>query len=169
MVKTFSTNSTRRSFTCSCFQTATREIFARSLKVSLPTWLIVTSFRSIRVCVRSSKRRTTSPSSCDPITILHSFRPRSRSMVRESICIELLKDKAMITDKELDKTFYEIQVKGYLDARWNELFEGMTIAWNHNVTTISGMVADQAALHGLLARVRDYGLVLISIKSTEHG
>jgi len=71
----------------------------------------------------------------------------------------------MITDKELDKTFYEIQVKGYLDARWIELFEGMTIAWKNNVTTISGMVADQAALHGLLARVRDYGLTLISIKS----
>lgn len=71
----------------------------------------------------------------------------------------------MINEKEIDRTFYEIQVKGYLDARWNELFEGMTIAWKNNVTTISGMVADQAALHGLLARVRDYGLVLISIKS----
>ena len=72
----------------------------------------------------------------------------------------------MIREKELDKTFYEIQVKGYLDARWNELFEGMNIAWQNNVTTISGMVADQAALHGLLARVRDYGLVLISIRSS---
>lgn len=71
----------------------------------------------------------------------------------------------MIKEKEIDRTFYEIRVKGYLDARWNELFEGMTIAWKNNVTTISGMVADQAALHGLLARVRDYGLVLISIKS----
>ena len=71
----------------------------------------------------------------------------------------------MIREKELDKVFYEIQVKGYLDARWNELFEGMNIARTDNVTTISGEVADQAALHGLLARVRDYGLVLISIKS----
>ena len=71
----------------------------------------------------------------------------------------------MINEKEIDRTFYEIRVKGYLDARWNELFEGMTIAWKNNVTTISGMVADQAALHGLRARVRDYGLVLISIKS----
>ena len=71
----------------------------------------------------------------------------------------------MINEKEIDRTFYEIQVKGSLDARWNELFEGMTIAGQNNVTTISGMVADQAALHGLLARVRDYGLVLISIKS----
>jgi len=71
----------------------------------------------------------------------------------------------MIKEKELDKTFYEIQVKGYLDARWNELFDGMSIAWQDNVTTISGEVPDQAALHGLLARVRDYGLVLISIRS----
>jgi len=71
----------------------------------------------------------------------------------------------MIMAKELDKAFYEIQVKGCLDARWNELFDGMNIARNDNVTTISGIVADQAALHGLLARVRDYGLVLISIKS----
>ena len=61
----------------------------------------------------------------------------------------------MINEKEIDRTFYEIRVKGYLDARWNELFEGMTIAWKNNVTTISGLVADQAALHGLLARVRD--------------
>ena len=68
-------------------------------------------------------------------------------------------------EKKVDKTFYEIQVKGYLDARWNELFEGMSIDWRDNVTTISGEVADQAALHGLLARVRDYGLVLISIRS----
>ena len=71
--------------------------------------------------------------------------------------------------KELDKTFYEIQVKGYLDARWNELFDGMSIARQDNVTTISGEVADQAALHGLLARVRDYGLVLISINQISHG
>ena len=71
----------------------------------------------------------------------------------------------MIREKELDKAFYNIQVKGYLDARWNELFEGMTITWQDNVTTISGVVADQAALHGLLARIRDYGLVLISISN----
>ena len=73
----------------------------------------------------------------------------------------------MVREKEVDKAFYEIQVRGYLDARWNELFEGMTIAWQNNVTTISGPVADQAALHGLLARVRDFGLVLISIKTTD--
>ncbi|HEX8174178.1 MAG TPA: hypothetical protein VF543_03555 [Pyrinomonadaceae bacterium] len=66
-----------------------------------------------------------------------------------------------------DKAFYEIQVKGHLDDWWEELFEGMTVTSRDGVTTISGLVADQAALHGLLARVRDFGLVLLSIKSDE--
>jgi hypothetical protein len=73
----------------------------------------------------------------------------------------------MSNDKELDKAFYEIQVKGRLDAWREELFDGMTVASGDEVTTISGYVADQAALHGLLARVRDFGLVLISVKAGE--
>lgn len=73
----------------------------------------------------------------------------------------------MSKNKEFDKAFYEIQVRGRLDARWEELFDGMTIALQDDATTISGFVTDQAALHGLLARVRDFGLVLISVKSGE--
>jgi hypothetical protein len=73
----------------------------------------------------------------------------------------------MSRDKELDRAFYEIQVKGHLDAWWEELFDEMTMASTDNVTTISGFVADQAALHGLLAKLRDFGLVLISVKSGE--
>ena len=71
----------------------------------------------------------------------------------------------MSKNRELDKAFYEIQVKGNLDSRWEELFDGLTITSKDNVTTISGFVADQAALHGLFARVRDFGLVLISVNS----
>lgn len=73
----------------------------------------------------------------------------------------------MSKNKELDKAFYEIQVKGRLDERWRELFDGMTISPDNEATTISGFVPDQAALHGLLARVRDFGLVLLSVKSGE--
>ena len=71
----------------------------------------------------------------------------------------------MSMNKEPDKAFYEIQVRGRLDALREELFDGMTVASADDVTTISGFVADQAALHGLLARVRDFGLVLVSVKS----
>jgi hypothetical protein len=72
-------------------------------------------------------------------------------------------------NKEPDKAFYEIQVRGRLDALREELFDGMTVAAADDVTTISGFVADQAALHGLLARVRDFGLVLVSVKSGDSG
>ena len=58
-------------------------------------------------------------------------------------------------------------MKGRLNARWEELFDGMTIASKDNVARSSGFVADQAALHGLLARVRDFGLMLIYVKFGE--
>ena len=65
---------------------------------------------------------------------------------------------------EPDEAFYEIQVRGRLDERWRDFFDGMNVAADEGVTTISGVVADQAALHGLLERVRDFGLVLLSVR-----
>ena len=73
----------------------------------------------------------------------------------------------MNRNKEMDGAFYEIRVRGRLDALWGEFFDGMTVAPGEDVTTIKGFVADQSALHGLLARVRDIGLVLVSVKSAE--
>jgi hypothetical protein len=58
---------------------------------------------------------------------------------------------------------YEIRVKGELDARWQSWFEGMTIATGDDETIISGTVADQAALHSLLIRIRDLGLPLVAV------
>lgn len=59
---------------------------------------------------------------------------------------------------------YEIRLKGHLDARWAGWFYGMTITLDENGNTLlSGQVADQAALHGLLKRVRDVGLPLLSV------
>ncbi len=62
---------------------------------------------------------------------------------------------------------YEIRVKGALDARWKIWFEGMTIMASDDETIISGTVADQAALHSLLARIRDLGLPLIAVNQIE--
>jgi hypothetical protein len=60
--------------------------------------------------------------------------------------------------------WYEVRVKGILDARWAEWFGGLAIdREGDDVTVISGHVIDQAALHGLLARVFDLGLVLVSV------
>jgi hypothetical protein len=59
---------------------------------------------------------------------------------------------------------YTIRVKGHLGPQWSEWFDWMTITLEADGTTsLSGPVADQAALHGLLVRVRDLGLELISV------
>jgi hypothetical protein len=59
---------------------------------------------------------------------------------------------------------YEIRVEGVLDARWSTWFEGMHLSTDANgTTTIAGPVTDQAALHGLLGRVRDLGVPLIAV------
>ena len=64
---------------------------------------------------------------------------------------------------------YEIVVEAQLDSRrWSGWFEGMDISIAEAGTTvISGPVSDQAALHGLLAKVRDLGLVLISVQQRD--
>jgi hypothetical protein len=63
---------------------------------------------------------------------------------------------------------YEIRLTGRLDARWNAWFDGLTVTYeNDGTTVISGQVPDQAALHGLLQRVRDLGLPLVSVKRVD--
>ena len=61
---------------------------------------------------------------------------------------------------------YEIRLKGHLSSRWATRFDGMTLTSDSDGTTVlRGDVADQAALHGLLAKVRDAGLPLVSVSS----
>ena len=70
---------------------------------------------------------------------------------------------------------YEIRLKGHLDARWSDWFDGLKISLEDNGNTcLTGPIVDQAALHGLLAKIRDLGLPLISLtrvsspQETEH-
>ena len=63
---------------------------------------------------------------------------------------------------------YEIRLKGHLDSRWTVLFDGMTLTTKSDGTTlIAGPVVDQAALHGLLHKLRDIGLPLVSVNHVE--
>lgn len=63
---------------------------------------------------------------------------------------------------------YKIRVKGHLDDKWADWFEGLTITREDNgETLLTGPVVDQAALHGLLRKVRDLGLPLISVIQEE--
>ena len=66
------------------------------------------------------------------------------------------------------KEFYEIRIEGHLAPFWSEMFDGMQITLTQDgETTLSGAVADQAALHGLLAMIRDFNLILISVNRVD--
>jgi len=63
---------------------------------------------------------------------------------------------------------YEIRIKGHLDDKWAGWFEGLSITREDNGDTrITGPVVDQAALHGLLRKVRDLGLPLLSVMQVD--
>ena len=67
---------------------------------------------------------------------------------------------------------YEIKVKGHLDERWSYWFEELTITTGYSedstpITTFTGHLVDQAALHGVLAKIRDINMPLISVTQVE--
>jgi hypothetical protein len=60
---------------------------------------------------------------------------------------------------------YEIRVKGNLDPKWSDWFDGLTLNQvGNNETMLTGRVADQPALHGVLAKIRDLGLPLLAVR-----
>ncbi|MDR0344870.1 MAG: hypothetical protein LBI49_17515 [Nocardiopsaceae bacterium] len=59
---------------------------------------------------------------------------------------------------------YQIRVDGVLDDRWADWFGGLQVSSDGTQTVISGLLPDQPALHGLLAKIRDLGLPLISVR-----
>ncbi|MDH4187493.1 MAG: hypothetical protein OEV08_10875 [Nitrospira sp.] len=74
------------------------------------------------------------------------------------------------TEDQYEPGLYEIRIKGHLDDRWNDWFGGLTIMLEEDGNTLlTGPVVDQAALHGLLKKVRDLGLPLVSVSPVEPG
>jgi len=81
-----------------------------------------------------------------------------------------MSDKQTFDEKYKQHQCYEIRIQGHLDDRWADWFEGLTITLEDDGDTLlSGPVVDQAALHGLLKKVRDLGLPLVSVSPLEHG
>ena len=65
---------------------------------------------------------------------------------------------------------YEIRIKGHLDDQWTDWFGGLSIRLEENGSTLlSGPVVDQSALYGLLKKVRDLGMVLVSVNPVKPG
>ncbi len=75
-----------------------------------------------------------------------------------------MSDKQTFDERHNQHQCYEIRLKGHLDATWAMWFDGLAITLNENgETLLSGPMADQAALHGLLKKVRDLGMPLVSV------
>ena len=69
-----------------------------------------------------------------------------------------------LSDERLGLGLYEIRLKGHLETRWAAWFEGMTLRHEPDGSTLlSGSIVDQAALHGVLQKVRDIGVPLLSV------
>ena len=66
-------------------------------------------------------------------------------------------------------TIYQIRIKGHLDCQWTDWFEGLTVTREDNGDTLlTGPVIDQSALHGLLKKVRDLGMPLVSVNQVDY-
>ena len=75
-----------------------------------------------------------------------------------------MSDNQTFEGKRNQHLYYEIRLKGHLDARWADWFDGLTITLEEDGDTLlTGPVMDQAALHGLLKKVRDLGMPLLSV------
>jgi hypothetical protein len=71
----------------------------------------------------------------------------------------------MADGRQFDKpSIYRIKVKGGLNETWLDWFDALTIVQQQDETLLTGLVRDQAALHGLLARIRDLGLPLLLVE-----
>jgi hypothetical protein len=64
---------------------------------------------------------------------------------------------------------YEIRIDGVLDDRWADWFGGLQVSNDGTKTVIAGLLPNQPALHGLLTKVRDLGLTLISVRQLDAG
>ena len=80
-----------------------------------------------------------------------------------------MSDKQPAGEKYNQPQFYVIRLKGHLGDRWAEWFEDLTITLEEDGDTLlTGSVVDQSALHGLLKKVRDLGMPLVSVSLLDH-
>ena len=85
-------------------------------------------------------------------------------------CAEEVRRKVYGTEggSDMPGNIYEIRVKGRVDSRWFQCYESLGVTYQAGDTILSGPIRDQSALHGVLERVRDLNLVLISLECVEY-
>jgi ABC-type multidrug transport system ATPase subunit len=102
---------------------------------------------------------------CDPLLPLE-LGDRLVLLRRGRIAADVPLDRPSRLDQP---AYYRIQVRGYLDTRWSAWFDGLAVTAGEDGTVISGLLPDQPALHSLLTRVRDLGLLLLSVQRFDAG
>jgi len=81
-----------------------------------------------------------------------------------------MSNKLIAKNDKSQHTVYQIRIKGHLGRQWTDWFGGLTITLEEDgETLLTGPVVDQAALHGLLKKVRDLGMPLLSVNRVEPG
>jgi hypothetical protein len=82
----------------------------------------------------------------------------------------MLPDESGSEHKSDPPVVYQFRIKGHLTGQWTDWFEGLTITLEEDGNTLlTGPLIDQAALHGILKKVRDLGMPLLSVNSAEPG
>jgi hypothetical protein len=69
----------------------------------------------------------------------------------------------------ISQEHYKIRIRGHLDGHWIDCFDRVTVTYDPNGETVLDCMVDQAALHGLLSRLRDSGIVLIAVNQVDEG
>lgn len=79
-------------------------------------------------------------------------------------------DEQQLNPEADQRTVYQIRIKGHLGSQWTNWFEGLIVTLEEEGSTLlSGPVVDQSALHGILKKIRDLGMPLLSVNSVETG
>jgi hypothetical protein len=102
---------------------------------------------------------------CNKVSLKEAAYPAPQSFVLRRECtMRRMSETHASTEDHDEPGRYEIRIKGHLDDRWADWFEGLSFTHESDGTTIlAGPVVDQAALHGWLRKVRDLGLPLVSV------
>jgi hypothetical protein len=94
----------------------------------------------------------------------------ARAVMTGHIKYKVMSNNSDPTANPSQPVVYQIRIKGHLGIRWKDWFEGLTITLEEDGDTLlTGPVADQAALYGLLKKVRDLGMSLVSVSPVESG